>query len=293
MTRWQQGLLRSTPRLDSNRSGIKPGDASPAPTMFLVYAPAVPFTLVHPVAVLLLARGPLSLLALVSGAVAPDLPYYLRVTPLRVTADSWYEPYVNATTSHSLGQLVPVALPLALTIYLCGCLLLPPLRSVAGIESLGVSASDRSGTFRRGAWIVVSLVIGVLTHLVWDALTERGGSESRLLQHGSTALGFLVLVLVAFRRRMVIRWHDVTVRRSLLATVVPCALVALAGALVASWSWLDPASGLSTREVVEGVLTNAGKGAGAGVVAAALVLALVWWVIQSARSARSASRRVE
>lgn len=245
----------------------------------------MPFTLVHPVAVLLLARGPLNLLALVSGALAPDLPYYLRVTPLRVNADSWYEPYVNATTSHSLGQLVSVALPLAMAIYLCGCALLPPLRSVAGIESPGAPASDPSGTFRRGAWIVASLVIGVLTHLGWDALTERGGSWSSLLQHGSTALGLLVLVLVAFRRRRVIRWHDVTVRRNLVATAVPCALVALAGALVASWSWLDPPSGLSTSEVFEGVLTHAAKGAGAALVTAAAVLTLAWWVIQSATSA--------
>lgn len=245
----------------------------------------MPFTLVHPVAVLLFARGPLSLLALVSGAVAPDLPYYLRVAPLRVTADSWYEPYVNATTSHSLGYLVPVALPLALTVYLCGRLLLPPLRSVAGIESPGASASDLPGAFRRGAWIVASLVIGVLTHLVWDALTERGGSGSRFLQHGSTALGLLVLMVIAFRRRTVIRWHDVTVRRNLVAAAVPCVLAALAGALVASWSWLDPASGVSAREVVEGALTDAAKGAGAAVMAAAVVLALVWWVRQSPRSA--------
>lgn len=256
----------------------------------LVYAPVVPFTLAHPAAVLLLARGPLSLLPLVSGAVAPDLPYYLRVTPLRVTADSWYEPYVNATTSHSLGQLIPVALPLALSIYLLGVLLLPPLRSVAGIESQGTSASDLPGALRRGAWIVVSLVIGVLTHLAWDALTELGGSGSSLLQHGSSALGILALTLVAFRRRTVVRWRDVAVRRSLVATAVPCGLVALAGALVASWSWIDPAAGLSTGEVVEGVLTDAVKGAGAGLVAAAAVLALVWWVTPSARPA---GRRVE
>lgn len=237
-----------------------------------------------------MARGPLSLLALVSGAVAPDLPYYLRVTPLPVTADSWYEPYVNATASHSLGQLDTVALPLALIVYLCGCLLLPPLRSVAGIQSLDVPASDLTGAFRRAAWIVVSLAIGVLTHLVWDVLTEGGGSGSRLLQHGSTALGFLVLVLVAFRRRTVIRWHDATVRRSLLATAVPCALIALTGALVASWSWFDPSSRLSTREVVEGVLTDSVKGGGAGLASAAVALALAWWIINIARSI---SRRVE
>lgn len=232
-----------------------------------------------------MARGPLSLLALVSGAVAPDLPYYLRATPLPVTAESWYEPYVNATSSHSLEQLLPVALPLALVTWLCGCLLVPPLRSVAGIEAPDSSASGWFGVMRRGAWIVVSLVIGVLTHLAWDALTEQGGAASRLLQHGSTVVGLVVLAVVVLRRRKAIRWHDATVRRSLVAAAIPCALVALAGAVVAGWSWLEPAAELSTREVFEGVLTDATKGAGVGVVAAALVLALGWWVVQSTRSA--------
>lgn len=251
----------------------------------------MPFTLVHPVAVLWMARGPLSLLALVSGAVAPDLPYYLRATPLPVTAESWYEPYVNATSSHSLEQVLPVALPLALVIWLCGCLLVPPLRSVAGIEA----EDSPAGPFellRRGVWIVVSLVIGVLTHLAWDALTEHGGAASRLLQHGSTVVGLAVLAVVALRRRKAIRWHDATVRRSLVAAAIPCALVALAGAVVASWSWLEPAAELSTREVVEGILTDAVKGAGVGVVVAAVVLALGWWVVRSTRSTRSASRQV-
>lgn len=248
----------------------------------------MPFTLAHPAAVLLLARGPLSLLALVSGSIAPDLPYYLRVTPLRVTADSWYGPYVNATSSHSLGQLISVTLPLALIIYLCGCLLLPPLRSIAGIEAPSAPPSDLSETARRGAWILLSLVLGVLTHLGWDALTELGDTGSALLQHGSTALGLLVLAVVAYRRRTAVRWHDATVRRNLIATSTLCALSALAGALVAGSPWLDPPAGLSTSEIIEGVLTDGAKGAGIGLVAAAAVLALGWWLGQLKRGQRSA-----
>lgn len=239
----------------------------------------MPFTLAHPAAVLWLARGPLSLLALCAGAVAPDLPYYLRATPLQVTADSWYEPFVNATSSHSLVQLVPVALPLALVVYLCGCFLLPPARSIAGIDSRATATPPGlPAAFVRGAWILVSLCIGVLTHLAWDALTELGGSGSALLQHGSTAVGLLIIAVVLLQRRKAVRWQDPVVRRRLIATSAVCVLGALAGALAAIWSWLDEPSGLSTSEIVEGVLTDGVKGAGGGLVVAAVAVACAWWI---------------
>lgn len=249
----------------------------------------MPFTLAHPAAVLWLARGPLSLLALASGAVAPDLPYFLRITGIPVTADSWYEPFVNATSSHSLGQMVSVSLPLALVAYACGCLLLPPLRSVVGIESPNASDMDLTGTWRRGAWVVVALLIGILTHLAWDAMTELGGSRSGLLQHGSTVLGLLVVGWFVVRRRAAVRWHDSTQRRRLVAVAVPCALAALGGALLADWDRLDQASGSSSAEVLESVLTDAVKGAGAGLVAATATLTLVWWGVVTTRGLRRQS----
>jgi len=49
----------------------------------------MPFTLAHPAAVLPLFRGPLVPAALVVGAVAPDLPYFLRATGVPVGAQSW------------------------------------------------------------------------------------------------------------------------------------------------------------------------------------------------------------
>jgi hypothetical protein len=184
--------------------------------------------------------------------------------------------------------LIQVALPLALTVYLCACLLLPPLRSIAGIESRRTASTVRlDETLVRGAWIVVSLSVGVLTHLVWDGLTELGGSRSALLQHGSTALGLLVLAVVAHRRRKVVQWHDATVRRNLMATFTMCALGALGGALVANKSWLNPPSELSTSEIVEGVLASGAVGAGVGVVVTAVALAFVWWITKGLRSETS------
>ncbi len=246
----------------------------------------MPFTLAHPAAVVFLARGPLILLALVSGSVAPDVPYFLRVTPLRVTAESWYEPYVNATASHSLGQLFPVTVPLALTVYLFACFLLPPLRSVAGIEPSGSPARNFSSTVRHAVWIIVSLVIGILTHLLWDALTELGGDWSRVLQHGSSALGLTVLAIVAFQQRKIIPWQDAAVRRRLTALGFLTGSIALISAVVASWSWFERSSGFNTSEIIEGVLTTAAKGSGGGLVVATAVLALSWWLARGIKTAR-------
>lgn len=246
----------------------------------------MPFTLLHPVAVLPLAHGPMSLLALVSGALAPDLPYYLRAAPLPVSAESWYEPYVNATTSHSLTALLTVALPMALAIYLCGRVVCPPARWVAGVTPRPAPSPGVLETLGRGAWVVVSLLVGVLTHLAWDALTELGGPASRLLQHASTALGLVILGMWAWRRRHVLDLHEPIVRRRLAATAGACTLAAFAGAALAVRSELGTASGLATAEVVEAVVVDAVTGAVVGVAAMTAALCLVWWARRPGRGAR-------
>ena len=77
----------------------------------------MPFTLSHPAAVLPLLRRPFSAAALVAGALAPDLPYFARSTPVPVGAQSWYEPYMNATTSHTLLGALTVSLPYAVALW--------------------------------------------------------------------------------------------------------------------------------------------------------------------------------
>jgi len=129
----------------------------------------------------------------------------------------------------------------------------------------------------------------VLTHLAWDELTELGGSGSDVLQHGSTVLGLVVLAVSAYRHRRVVRWHDRRVRGILTTTGILCALGAAAGAVVAGWSWLNPPSELTTGEVVEGVLTSGVTGAGVGLLATAVVLALAWWTATALRRTRPGS----
>ncbi len=66
----------------------------------------MPFTLAHPALVLPLLRHPFVPAALVTGATAPDMPYFLNAAGIRSTsAGNWYEPLLNATHTHSFSGL--------------------------------------------------------------------------------------------------------------------------------------------------------------------------------------------
>lgn len=256
----------------------------------------MPFTLAHPAAVLPLVRRPFVGLALVCGAMAPDVPYYLRAMRLPVTAQSWYEPLTNATTTHSPAGLVLVTLPLALMLYLLLLAAAPPLARL-------VDAPD-DGPPRRAVaslnvpahwwWVLVSLVIGLLTHLLWDSATSSGGFLSAwfpglesaafaglswidVLGHASTVAGLALVAVWMWRRRRALT--GAAPRRRLLAVVAAVVLLAgLGGGAVVAALTVDPAAATTSRDLVETVLTRAATG-GAAAAGAVVVLAVAgWWV---------------
>ena len=104
----------------------------------------MPFTLAHPAAVLPLRRF-LWFPGLVAGAVAPDVGYYVPVLP----------------THDLLGGFVA-----AVVLLLVGRLLLPSVMAVAP-EFVRVRV-PRPGDFRQPVVRALSIVVGVLTHLLWD-----------------------------------------------------------------------------------------------------------------------------
>ncbi|MFJ4191913.1 DUF4184 family protein [Kitasatospora sp. NPDC089509] len=270
----------------------------------------MPFTLSHPAAVLPLLRSPFSRAALVAGAVAPDLPYFVSTIGLPVSAQSWYEPFVNATTTHSVSGVPAVTLPYTLLLW---GLLLAAHRPVAALLRLPVTAQPPSRTvgalLRRAGWVLLSALIGIATHLVWDSFTHVDGfvvthvhwlnstlvgsfSWARALQHLSTIGGLAVLAVYGWRRRD--RLHAGTVltgpvaatrRRVLLAL----ALGALAGAVAHAWWRLtapEARDGVPLDALVEGVLSDAAKGAGAGLIAALAVYVTAWWIRRATGGAR-------
>ncbi|WP_199224473.1 DUF4184 family protein [Serinibacter arcticus] len=104
----------------------------------------MPFTLAHPAAVLPLRRGPLVTAALVAGALSPDVPYFL---PLPRYAGAWYEPFVNATTSHAWPGALTVAVPTAAVLLAVWWFVRAPLADLVGVDG----GAPGRGPRRRGS----------------------------------------------------------------------------------------------------------------------------------------------
>ncbi len=166
----------------------------------------MPFTFAHPAAAVPLLR-PLgrfgSLSALCIGSIAPDMAF---IVPLDLTREQ----------THGLVALLTFCLPAGLMAYLLFQFLLKaPLLAL-----LPNAIADKfgNGSSMREPWsaVLVSLLCGAATHLVWDAFTHPGTPVVnalpllqvelaniggyhvyvfKVLQHGSSVLG---LGLLAF-----------------------------------------------------------------------------------------------
>src|SRR5262245_37234897 len=129
----------------------------------------MPWTFAHPAAVLPLRRWcprPLSFVGLVVGSGAPDFGYHLHRFDL-------------ATFAHTfLGLLVvcmPTGVVLAALLQRFGATLILPLppRHRHALAPLVTNAWPQGGC----AWLAmaVSVLLGALTHVTWDAFTHASG----------------------------------------------------------------------------------------------------------------------
>lgn len=163
----------------------------------------MPFTFAHPAAAVPLYRlapDRLVLSALVIGSMTPDFHYFLPFDILR-------------SDSHSLPAVLWFCLPLGMVLYLLFHLILkaPLAALLPAAMRTKLPLKDLLGLPRvSGLAIVISLLLGALTHIVWDSFTHGTGFGVRhlpmlathlfavgqyhvtvykLLQHGSTVLG--------------------------------------------------------------------------------------------------------
>jgi len=192
----------------------------------------MPLAPAHPAAVLPLRRLGLPMSALVIGAVSPDLPVYLPVG-------------VSYSTTHSASGL-PVVVVLGLVMLWLWFALLRD-----AVVDLTPYLRDRlppRARLDRRAWLLAPLAvaIGAATHVLWDSATHDWGFVVqglafldddvgplplyRWLQHGSTALGSVVVASygVTVLRRQQFAPRGPAVRRPGLwwAAVAVAALVA-------------------------------------------------------------------
>lgn len=226
----------------------------------------VPFTLAHPVAVLPLRRF-LWFPGLVAGAVAPDVGYYLPVLP----------------THDVLGGSLA-----AVVLLLVGRLLLPSVMAVAP-EFVRVRVA-RPGGFRQPVVRALSIVVGVLTHLLWDGFTQTDGWFVRrwdwlditvvgphrlynVIGYVSSLGGLVLLAWMAARCPKVHDWPSRTGKSRYKFWI----FVALAAAIGVTWSLSDPVSQISLYDWVRRLLLGLIQGVSVAVV----VHAVLWRFGQS------------
>jgi hypothetical protein len=170
----------------------------------------VPFTLSHAAAALPFRRARLVPSALVFGTFAPDIEYFLRLAP-----------------GGGFGHTIPGAFLFSLPMGLVALWLFHNYVKVPGTlllsEPLQHHLAPYLGPFRfagRFLLIVASMLIGIFTHLVWDAFTHAHswiyhhwsflredidspfitdhlgiGQNFELLQHLSSILGLATVIV--------------------------------------------------------------------------------------------------
>lgn len=184
----------------------------------------MPFTPSHAVVALPFIRTPLVPAAIAIGAMTPDLPLFVRGVGL------------NYSFTHAFGNLVWTGL-LAFVLFLLWRVVLRPAvpelspswlarRLPSGWDDRGTVAAGKAiGVGARRSYpvlLALSLLLGVLSHILWDLFTHEGRWGVQLvpgldamwgplpgfkwLQHGSSVIGLAVIgvwALLWLRRRRV------------------------------------------------------------------------------------------
>ncbi|WAA64867.1 DUF4184 family protein [Microbacterium oxydans] len=197
----------------------------------------MPFTPSHALVALPFIRTPLVPAAIAIGAMTPDLPLFLRGVGL------------NYSFTHTFGNVVWTAL-LAFVLFLVWRVVLRPAvpelsprwlarRLPEDWRDGGIAASGAAvGVGQKRSYpflLAASLVIGVLSHILWDLFTHEGRWGVQLfpgldemwgpllgfkwLQHGSSVIGLAIIgiwALLWLRRRtprpVVAQWLPQSVR---------------------------------------------------------------------------------
>jgi Domain of unknown function (DUF4184) len=176
----------------------------------------MPFTVSHVAAVLPLRRLNLVWSALVVGSMAPDFPYIIGTTEYR-------------SLGHRLPGVIEFTVPASIfALWLFHAALKRPAASLlpSGMQQ---RLRDQPGPFHFGGparfmAILFCLVLGIATHLVWDAFTHQSSwvwghwvwlqgwvrvpllgrmPMNMILQYGSTLIGLVALgcwVLLWYRK---------------------------------------------------------------------------------------------
>ena len=249
----------------------------------------MPFTLAHPAAVLPFARTKLVFSALIAGALAPDIGYFITFSS-------------QHAESHSLTGLFLICLPAGLLMLLvfhklmkAPLLALLPASHQARLYPYAQGFHCRSAS--RLGLIVISLLIGSFSHLLWDSFTHQTGwvvqrvaalegtlrpfhhyPVYKFLQHSSGVLGLAILVIAYLQwyrqaKSSAVRRPGMTV-----AARFTIAFLMLAGAIVAAL--LRTVSPLISRQTIRGNVVQATIAFVSIFVVEMIVFSIIWHLVE-------------
>jgi uncharacterized protein DUF4184 len=121
----------------------------------------VPFTISHAAAALPFKKTPLPLAPLMIGTMAPDFAYFLPIGPDRML-------------THDLVGVPLYCWPVGFAVWLFYVFVLerPSIELLPEPWRSRVPLSDRAFSLRNITLISIALMLGALTHLLWDAFTH-------------------------------------------------------------------------------------------------------------------------
>lgn len=250
----------------------------------------MPFTPSHIAAALPFVRTALPIAPLVIGTMAPDVPYFL---PLRVPRD----------LTHSLVGVptIDLALTIVLVLLWYAVLRAPVIDLLPGAVRERIPPLGPLGWRRRGrGWGteillgILAALVGILTHLAWDAFTHENSPlvvavpalHARLgpllvsswLQHIST-VGGLVILAVWLARWVRRTAPDATRPSSVTSRSRVAAWLAVVATFVGTGIALElgfMARGLPPFDPSPVFLSVTIAGGAAGLVA--MVICAIWWI---------------
>ncbi len=175
----------------------------------------MPFTFSHPAIVLPLAYLPkkwVSFTGLIIGSITPDFEYFIRMK-------------IKSDYSHTIEGVFWFDLPLGILLAFIFHIivrnpLIENLPTILHSKCTNLITFDWNTYFKRNWFTVItSLLIGVFSHLFWDGFTHENGyfvvflpvlRETivflemqiplfKLVQHSSTLVGALILLLTIYK----------------------------------------------------------------------------------------------
>jgi hypothetical protein len=204
----------------------------------------MPFTFSHPAIALPLSIFPkkwFSVTGLVIGSMVPDFEYFLRMR-------------IKSLYSHSPGGLFWFDLPMGLLLAFLFHLI---IRNEL-LDNLPAFLKSRFSAFRQFNWknyfirnwlvVIISILSGALSHLLWDSFTHPDGyfvrtipflskgsmilgyhlSNMKILQHSSTLLGGLVILVGIYRLPVhTLEKHTISLKYWFILTVLTLIIIAL------------------------------------------------------------------